>query len=46
MNRISGIFRRHKLYDDISEEIRLHIEACGTVETRGFESSGVGTATV
>jgi predicted permease len=26
MSWIPGIFRRHKLYDDLSEEMRLHIE--------------------
>src|ERR1039457_3811286 len=26
MNWIANIFRRRKLYDDLSEEIRLHIE--------------------
>ena len=26
MNWLTQIFRRRKLYDDLSEEIRLHIE--------------------
>ena len=26
MNWVPNIFRRRKLYDDLSEEIRLHIE--------------------
>src|SRR5258708_24340386 len=28
MNWIPGIFRRRKLFDDLSEEMRLHLEEC------------------